>query len=153
MRTLIQRVQQAAVTVERCQPIASIGAGLLLFVGVEKGDGEVDADLTARKVLALRMFPGATPMDRTVLDVGGELLVVSQFTLAGRLWKGNRPSFDHAEQPERARLIYERVAQQLAAAGPRVVTGRFGADMQVALVNDGPVTFVVEVRAGALVKG
>ena len=132
----MQRVQEAEVRVEG-ESVGRIGRGVLLLVGVEKGDEEADADVTARKVAALRIFPGRTPMDRTLADVGGACLVVSQFTLAGTVRKGNRPGFDKAEDPERARALYERVAQQLEAAGLPVETGRFAALMQVHLVNDG----------------
>ncbi len=103
---------------------------------------------TARKIAALRIFPGRTPMDRTLADVGGSCLVVSQFTLAGSLKKGNRPGFDRAEDPARAEALYLRVAEQLAATGLPVATGSFGAMMDVELVNDGPVTFLLEVKDG-----
>lgn len=151
MITLLQRVSRARVSVDGAT-VGEIGVGLLLFVGVEKGDTQADADATARKIAAMRIFPGTTPMDRTVLDVGGACLVVSQFTLAGRIHKGNRPSFDNAEAPALAGQLYRRVADQLSAAGLRVETGRFAAHMDVELVNDGPVTFIVEARDGAVVK-
>jgi D-aminoacyl-tRNA deacylase len=124
----------------------------VLLVGVERGDTEADADATARKIAALRLFPGRTPMDLSPGDAGAACLVVSQFTLAASLAKGNRPSFEPAEEPARAEVLYQRVAQQLAEAGLPVETGRFGADMQVDLVNDGPVTFLVFTRGGSLVK-
>lgn len=151
MRTVVQRVRRAEVRVGG-EIVASVGEGLLLLVGVERGDGEADALETARKVAALRIFPGRTPMDRTVLEVGGGVVVVSQFTLAGSVRKGNRPSFDGAEDPARAEALYLRVASALAVAGLPVETGRFGADMAVALENDGPVTFVVDVRGGRVVE-
>ncbi|MEA2700558.1 MAG: D-aminoacyl-tRNA deacylase [Myxococcales bacterium] len=151
MKTVVQRVQHAEVSVDGTQ-IGRIDRGLLLLVGVEKGDSEADADVTARKIAALRIFNGRTPMDLTVADVAGGCLVVSQFTLAASLAKGNRPSFEPAEEPARAEALYLRVAEQLRAAGLPVETGRFGADMQVALVNDGPVTFLVFSEGGALVK-
>ncbi|HXI60799.1 MAG TPA: D-aminoacyl-tRNA deacylase [Polyangia bacterium] len=151
MKTVVQRVQQAEVLVDGTQ-IGRIDRGLLLLVGVEKGDSEADADVTARKIAALRIFNGRTPMDLTVADVAGGCLVVSQFTLAASLAKGNRPSFEPAEEPGRAEALYLRVAEQLRAAGLPVETGRFGADMQVALVNDGPVTFLVFTQGGALIK-
>jgi D-tyrosyl-tRNA(Tyr) deacylase len=132
--------------------VGRIDKGLLLFVGVERGDTPADADLTARKIAALRIFPGRHPMDLAVKDAGGACLVVSQFTLAGSLRKGNRPSFDGAEQPAAAEVLYERVAAQLRGDGLTVATGRFAADMEVDLINDGPVTFVVVVRDGAIVK-
>jgi D-tyrosyl-tRNA(Tyr) deacylase len=121
-----------------------------LLVGVEHGDTEADADTTARKIAALRMFPGQKPMDLSLGDVGGACLVVSQFTLAASLAKGNRPSFDRAEDPARAEALYLRLAEQLRQAGLTVELGRFGADMQVELVNDGPVTFLVFTRNGRL---
>lgn len=151
MITLVQRVTRAEVWVAG-ESVGRIDLGLLLFVGVERGDAEADADATARKIASLRIFPGRTPMDLDVKAAGGACLVVSQFTLAGSIHKGNRPSFDQAEEPLRACALYERVAEQLRAAGLRVATGRFAADMQVDLQNDGPVTFVVTVRGGNLVK-
>jgi D-tyrosyl-tRNA(Tyr) deacylase len=152
VRTVVQRVARAAVRVG-AEEVARIGAGLLLFVGVERGDAEADADETARKVASLRVFPGRTPMDRTVLEVGGSCLVVSQFTLVASLAKGNRPSFDGAEEPARAQALYERVAEALRARGVPVATGRFGAAMAVDLENDGPATFLVAVRGGTVVAG
>ena len=125
---------------------------MVLLVGVERGDSEADADVTARKIAALRIFAGRTPMDLSLADAGGACLVVSQFTLAASLAKGNRPSFEPAEEPARAEELYLRVAAQLRAAGLPVETGRFGADMQVDLCNDGPVTFLVFTAGGALVK-
>jgi D-tyrosyl-tRNA(Tyr) deacylase len=151
MRTIVQRVTRASVTVDGAV-VGEIGPGVMLLVGVAKGDGEADADVTARKIAALRIFSGKTPMDRTLAEVGGGCLVVSQFTLCASLAKGNRPSFEPAEAPARAEVLYLRVAEALRAAGLPVATGRFGADMAVELVNDGPVTFVVEARGGALVK-
>lgn len=150
MRTVVQRVSSAQVRVDR-EVVGRIGPGLLLLVGVEKGDTEADADATARKVAALRIFPGRTPMDRSVVEVGGGCLVVSQFTLAGSIAKGNRPSFDGAEVPERAEGLYLLVARTLLAAGLPVETGRFAAAMEVDLVNDGPVTFLVTARGGRVV--
>lgn len=149
MKTLIQRVSRAAVRVDGVE-IGAIEHGVLLLVGVEKGDADDDADVTARKIQALRIFPGRTPMDRTLADVGGACLVVSQFTLAGSLKKGNRPGFDQAEDPARAEALYGRVADQLAAGGRPVATGSFGAMMDVELVNDGPVTFLLEVKNGRI---
>lgn len=147
MKTLLQRVARAEVRVEG-DVVGRIGKGVLLLVGVERGDDERDALATARKVAALRIFPGRTPMDRTLHDVGGACLVVSQFTLAGNLKKGNRPGFDKAEEPERAEALYLQVAKALVGHGLEVATGRFAALMEVDLVNDGPVTFLLEVRGG-----
>ena len=147
MKTVIQRVSRATVRVDdRC--VGSIGRGAVLLVGVEAEDRDADAVATARKVAALRFFPGRTPMDCTLEEVGGACLVVSQFTLLGALRKGNRPSFTRAEVPERAHLLYRRVADELAAQGIPVQTGEFGAAMEVELTNDGPVTFLLEVRDG-----
>ena len=151
MRTVIQRVTRAEVRVDG-EVVGRIDRGLLLLVGVQQGDTEADAELTARKIAAMRIFPGRTPMDLTVREVGGGCLVVSQFTLVASLAKGNRPSFEPAEAPARAEALYLRVAALLRDSGLPVATGRFGADMAVELVNDGPVTFVVDTAGGALVK-
>lgn len=152
MITVVQRVTRAEVRVEGAV-VGRIGRGLLILVGVERGDGEADADVVARKIAALRIFPGRVPMDLAAGEVGGGCLLVSQFTLAGSVHKGNRPSFDRAEDPPRAEALYQRVATRLREAGLPVETGKFAAAMEVELVNDGPVTFVVEARAGVLVKG
>lgn len=151
MRTVLQRVSRAEVRVAG-EAVGRIERGLLLLVGVEQGDGPADAESTARKIAALRIFPGRTPMDLTVREVGGACLVVSQFTLCASLAKGNRPSFEPAASPDVAEPLYLRVAALLREVGLPVETGRFGADMAVELVNDGPVTFLVETRGGALVK-
>jgi D-tyrosyl-tRNA(Tyr) deacylase len=151
VKTVVQRVTRARVTVGG-EVAGEIARGVMLLVGVEKGDAEADADATARKIAALRIFPGKTPMDLTLAEVGGGCLVVSQFTLCASLAKGNRPSFEPAEAPARAEALYLRVADALRAAGLPVATGRFGADMAVELVNDGPVTFLVLAKDGALVK-
>lgn len=147
MITVVQRVLAADVRVDQ-EVVGAIDKGLLLFVGVERGDTEADADATAKKLVKLRCFPGRTPMDATLAEVGGGCLVVSQFTLAAELAEGNRPSFTDAEDPARAEVLYLRVAEQLRAEGLAVATGRFGAKMAVTLCNDGPVTFVLTVRAG-----
>ena len=151
MKTVVQRVTRAEVRVGG-EVVGAIARGVMLLVGVEKGDLDADADVTARKIAALRIVPGRTPMDLTVADVGGGCLVVSQFTLCALLAKGNRPSFEPAEAPARAEALYTRVADGLRAAGLPVETGRFGADMAVELINDGPVTFIVATQAGALVR-
>lgn len=144
MRVLLQRVARASVSVD-AQTIAAIDGGLLAFVGVFPADGEAQAQWLADKTLGLRIFPdGQKPMNRSVLEVGGAVLVVSQFTLAGDVRKGKRPSFSSAAPPEQAERLYERYVSGLKAGGGDVRTGRFGADMQVALVNDGPVTFLLE---------
>lgn len=147
MKTVLQRVSRASVRVDGAET-GSIGLGVLLLVGVERGDTEADADATVRKIVGLRVFPGRTPMDRTLADVGGGCLVVSQFTLLGTVKKGNRPGFDRAAAPALAERLYERVARGLEAAGLPVATGRFGASMQVELVNEGPVTLRIETQEG-----
>jgi D-tyrosyl-tRNA(Tyr) deacylase len=149
--TVVQRASRAEVRIAG-EVVGRIDRGLVLLVGVERGDTEADADASARKIAALRIFPGRHPMDLSIKDAGGGCLVVSQFTLAGSIRKGNRPGFESAEEPARAQALYERVAAQLRAEGLPVATGRFAAHMDVDLVNDGPVTFVVIVRNGALVK-
>jgi D-tyrosyl-tRNA(Tyr) deacylase len=151
VKTVVQRVTRASVRIDDAL-VGEIARGVMLLVGVEKGDAAADADVTARKIAALRIFPGKTPMDLTLAEVGGGCLVVSQFTLCASLYKGNRPSFEPAEAPARAEELYLRVAEGLRAAGLPVATGRFGADMAVELVNDGPVTFLVVTQGGALVK-
>lgn len=144
MKALLQRVTEASVTVDG-EKVGAIGPGLLVFLGVEPDDGDAEVDWLAGKVLALRIFPDADkPMNRSVTDVGGELLVVSQFTLAADTSRGNRPGFSSAAPPELAETVYEAFVAALQARGASVATGRFGADMQVALVNDGPVTFLLE---------
>ncbi|MCA8973517.1 MAG: D-tyrosyl-tRNA(Tyr) deacylase [Planctomycetes bacterium] len=150
MITLIQRVTSARVTVGG-EIIGEIGHGLLLFVGVEAGDSPNDADTTARKIASMRVFPGRTPTDLAVGDRDGSCLVISQFTLAADLRHGNRPDFTAAAPPAPAADLYQRVASNLAAAGLRVATGRFGASMQVESCNDGPVSLILTVREGKVV--
>ena len=139
MRALVQRVSEASVSVDG-REVTAIGPGMLVLLGVRRGDGPADADRLARKLLALRVFEDADGrMNLSVADVGGELLCVSQFTLYGDARKGNRPSFVEAAPPAEAEALYERVRDALGARG-----GVFGARMQVSLVNDGPVTLLVE---------
>ena len=139
MRALVQRVSSASVTVDG-EEVSRIGRGLLVLLGVGRGDGEEAADRIARKLRALRIFEDdAGKMNLSVEDVGGEILCVSQFTLYGDARKGNRPSYVDAAPPDEAESLYERVRAGLGAQG-----GRFGAHMQVELVNDGPVTLIVE---------
>ena len=150
MIVVVQRVLRAEVRVG-AEVVGAIGPGLAILVGVERGDGEADSDVLARKLVALRIFPGRTPMDLSIKDVSGACLVVSQFTLAGSTRKGNRPSFDRAEDPALANALYQRLADRIRTEDIEVATGRFAADMKVELVNDGPVTFILQARGGALV--
>lgn len=150
MITLVQRVGWARVSVDGAG-IGAIERGLLLLVGVEHGDTGIDADATAKKVAALRVFPDRTPMDLTVGQIGGGCLVVSQFTLAAELRHGNRPDFGAAAAPALAEPLYQRVAGRLAETGLPVATGRFGAAMQVESCNDGPVSLLLIVREGKVV--
>ena len=142
MKCVIQRVRRASVAVAD-EVVAEIGAGLLVLAGVEKGDGEQAMRDAARKIRELRIFgDDAGKMNRDLRDAAGAILAVSQFTLAGSLERGRRPSFDNAEEPERARALFEVFAAELAATGIEVRTGRFREMMIVSLENDGPVTFV-----------
>lgn len=147
MRLVIQRVSEASVTVEG-ECIASIGRGLLVLVGVENGDTEQDAAWLAAKAAALRIFDDQDGiMNRSVVDVDGGLLAVSQFTLTASTRKGNRPSYIRAAGHELAVPLYERFCQLLSeAAGRPVQRGIFGADMKVRLLNDGPVTIIIDSR-------
>jgi D-aminoacyl-tRNA deacylase len=139
MRALVQRVSSASVSVED-ERVAAIGHGLLVLLGVRSGDTAEQADRIARKVLALRVFDDEDGrMNRSVVEAGGELVCVSQFTLYGDTRRGNRPSYVDAAPPSDAEPLYERVRSALGAQG-----GRFGAWMAVELVNDGPVTLLVE---------
>ncbi len=148
MRAVIQRVMSASVTTDAHQ--STIGPGLLVLLGVERGDGAADADYIARKIRELRLFPnpegGSTEFDRSVDDLGCDVMVVSQFTLAADCRKGRRPSFDAAAPPADAKPLYESVLHALDAAGVRVAAGVFQAHMQVTLINDGPVTIVLDSR-------
>ena len=148
MRAVVQRVQRAAVTVGE-RTVGSINHGLLAFVGVEPGDGPDDVRYVAGKIRDLRVFEdedGARGLNRSVQDVGGSVLVVSQFTLAADCRKGRRPSFDGAAPPQIAKPLYEDVVRELRASGLTVETGEFQAAMLVTLVNDGPVTLLLDSR-------
>ena len=143
---LVQRVSEARVVVEG-RTIGEIGAGLLLLVCAERGDAEAQADKLLAKVLKLRIFSDEQgKMNRSVQDVGGGLLVVSQFTLAADTSGGNRPSFGNAAAPDEGRRLYDYFVAQARAAHPVVQTGEFAADMKVQLVNDGPVTIPMFMR-------
>ncbi len=151
MRTILQRVRSAAVTVDG-EIVGAIGRGVLALVGVERGDGEGEVLATAKKLAELRLFEDAEGrMNLDSAAAGGAFLVVSQFTLAASLIKGRRPSFNHAAPPAEARPLVEAVMAELAGRGFEVAGGRFGARMEVELVNDGPVTFVLDVRGGRVV--
>ena len=143
MKAVVQRVPKARVTV-RGEPVGEIGRGLCVLLGVARGDGASEAQRLAEKVARLRIFENDEGLfDRSLLDVGGEALVVSQFTLLADTAKGNRPSFGEAAPPEEAEPVYESFCEALRAQGVRVETGVFGARIAVELVNDGPVTIVL----------
>lgn len=144
MKSVIQRVSSASVTVEN-KIVGEIGRGIMVLLGVEKGDAEQQADWLAEKIATLRIFEDqAGKMNLSLQDVGGSLLVVSQFTLAGNCAKGRRPSFDTAAAPDEGKRLYDYFVEAARRLGLPVATGIFQADMKVALVNDGPVTFVLE---------
>ena len=144
MRTVVQRVREARVELDG-RVAGQIGVGLLVLVGVAKTDTRRDADYMADKVIGLRVFPDeAGKMNRDVREAGGGLLIVSQFTLYGDVRRGRRPSFDGAAGPEQARLLYEYFVEAARARGVPVETGTFQADMSVHLINDGPVTIIVD---------
>ena len=144
MRAVVQRVSRAQVTV-RSEVVGKIERGLLVLLGVAAADKEPDADYLAEKVAGLRIFEDdAGKMNRAVGDVSGAILVVSQFTLCGDVRRGKRPSFDDAAPPEQARRLYEYLVERIRAAGLHCETGRFQEMMQVELVNDGPVTILLD---------
>lgn len=144
MKAVIQRVKKAAVRVEG-KVVGEIGPGILLLLGVEKGDGEPQAEWIAEKTVGLRIFSDAAgKMNLSLPEIDGALLAVSQFTLAGNCDKGRRPSFDTAAPPEEANRLYEHFLEKARRLGVTVQSGIFQADMEVSLVNDGPVTFIIE---------
>lgn len=144
MKLVVQRVKSASVTVDE-KPVGAIGAGLLILIGVSHDDTAVDAAHLAKKTAKLRVFDDENGvMNRSVLDVGGAVLAVSQFTLYGDCKKGNRPSYIAAARPEQGRALYEEYVRRLRALLPYVETGTFQAGMDVHLVNDGPVTLILE---------
>ena len=144
MKALIQRVKNASVTING-ELYSSVGAGMLVLLGVQKSDTAENAEKLAQKLLNLRIFEDENEkMNLSIQDVSGEILVVSQFTLCADCRKGTRPSFDNAAPPETANNLYEDFVKNLKASGLKIETGKFRAMMDVSLVNDGPVTFLVE---------
>lgn len=145
MKAVIQRVTEASVTVAG-QPVSSIGKGLMILLGIQKGDTDEDRDYLLKKIPRLRIFDDENGvMNLDITQVGGEILLVSQFTLLANTRKGNRPSYIEAEDPEMATARYEEIAEALSEAlGRPTQKGIFGADMQVQLVNDGPVTILID---------
>ena len=147
MRAVVQRVTSARVRVDE-RTVGEIARGLLVLLAVGRDDSDADVRYVAGKIRDIRVFQGEAgkPMDRSVADVGGAVLIVSQFTLYGDVRKGRRPAFDAAAPPEAARSLYEAVVRELRSSGLPVATGEFQAMMQVELVNDGPVTVLVDSR-------
>ena len=144
MKIVVQRVLRASVSVDG-EKVGQIGQGLMILFGAEKGDGDEAVNALVDKILGLRIFADDKgKMNRSCLDVQGEILVVSQFTLAGDCSRGRRPGFDNAAPPEEAERLYRNFIAKFAESKLNVQEGRFGADMQVELVNDGPVTFILE---------
>lgn len=148
MRVVLQRVTASQVTIDR-QVVGKIGRGLNLLVGIAATDTEAELDWMAQKCLNLRVFPseGSSSFDQSVLDIQGEILAISQFTLYGDCRKGRRPSFDAAASPTEAALLYHQFVDKLKHSGLKVETGKFGAMMQVSIENDGPVTLLLEREA------
>lgn len=144
MRAVVQRVKQSSVKTNG-EVVGRIGHGLLVLLGVAKGDHAEDADFLANKIINLRIFEDEDgKMNRSLLEIGGELLAVSQFTLLADCRKGRRPSFIAAAEPEKAIELYEKFVERVRQKGVAVQTGRFRAMMEVALINDGPVTIIIE---------
>ena len=144
MKVLIQRVKEASVTIDD-ELYSSINKGVLVLVGIEKGDTLEQVQKSAKKIVNLRIFPDENDkMNYSLIDVNGEILVVSQFTLCGDCKKGTRPSFDKSASPEIANDLYEKFVEEIKNYGISTKTGKFAAMMDVALINDGPVTFMIE---------
>jgi len=146
MRSVLQRVSQASVSVDG-EVVGRIGPGLVALVAVMRDDGPADVEFTASKIRELRVFSDAAGrMNRSVEDVGGGVLLVSEFTLAGDARKGRRPAFDDAAPPDQALVVFETLVTRVRASGLAVETGRFRAHMSLALINDGPVTILLDSR-------
>ena len=144
MKVLIQRVKEASVTIDN-KLYSQINAGILALVGIEKGDTAEQIEKMAAKLVNLRIFPDENDkMNKSILDIQGEMLIVSQFTLCGNCKKGTRPSFDSSAPPEIANKLYEDFVEKIKSLEIKVGTGKFGAMMDVSLINDGPVTFMLE---------
>ena len=144
MKIILQRVTRASVVIKG-ERIAAISKGLLVLFSVEKNDDEEKVIFLAEKTINLRVFSdGKGKMNLSCMDICGEILVVSQFTLAGDCSKGRRPGFDNAAPPDVAQLLYQKFVQQISKSRLKIATGKFGVDMQVELINDGPVTFILE---------
>ena len=144
MKVLIQRVKQASVTIEK-ELFSSIEKGILAFVGIEKSDSVEQVQKIAKKIVNLRIFPDENDkMNKSLLDIEGEMLIVSQFTLCGDCKKGTRPSFDKSAPPEIANNLYEEFIKEVQTLNIKTQTGKFGAMMDIELINDGPVTFMIE---------
>lgn len=146
MKVLIQRVKEASVTIDG-NLYSSIGAGILALVGIEKGDTFEQVQKAAKKIVNLRIFADSNDkMNLSLLDTQGEILIVSQFTLCGDCKKGTRPSFDKSAPPAYANDLYEKFVQEVNGYGIKTQTGKFAAMMDVALINDGPVTFMIDIQ-------
>ena len=144
MKAVVQRVKSASVSING-KLFSSIGQGLLVLLGIENSDTISEAEYVCSKLLKLRIFEDENEkMNYSVTDIGGEILVVSQFTLAGSVKKGTRPSFDNAMKPDDAEVLYEKFVEMMRKSNLKIQTGKFGAIMEVSLINDGPVTFIVE---------
>ena len=144
MKAVIQRVKQASVTIDS-ELYSGIGSGILVLLGVEKGDNEENSKKLANKIINLRIFEDEQgKMNKSILDINGELLVVSQFTLCGDCKKGTRPSFDKSEKPDIAKQLYEKFVEIVKNSNIPTKTGQFQAKMDISLINDGPVTFIIE---------